>query len=547
MNITEIQKQVTNSNIGRESDLIYMQSANSQKLKNYLNGLLSKEKTFKSTYSNNRKVELYYAVYGENPGVYRTWNECRKQMNVPGTVSCHKFYNEKLALEYARNGYIDTCRTVASKRKTVGRGEIECTRENPGESSMFVDEASEENGEKRVRIDIGIKWGPHHPLNASKRLSINQRNTCSDIREAIYTLNQAKQIGAHKVKIYTDNNYFMQVVTEWTKKLKKINEGTLVYDYSLANKDFLEFKAVIEGLYVEWIYVESHERSDDDEDEVDREAAAEERILLEPSNYSTFPKPQIGPEIIKPLSTLSNLSEKMSQLVISGEEKERKTFYTVYIGEKIAAYKTHTEEREEQIKVFVKAWFKKFSKRNKTYQFVKYGEILKKIEFPIPGPDKFVSVFINGVHSCSDQEQDEAGIGVYWGPGNNLNTSMRLSGKQTNDRAEIFAAVHALQQAKKHRIPRLRVYTNSKQVINGISSWIDKWKENNWALASGKPVVNKEDYMALDSAQHGINVDWCYVEECNEPGNVEAHKLAVSGCKKEVPQTFIIALKFKSY
>ncbi|GIX82902.1 ribonuclease H1 [Caerostris extrusa] len=458
MNITEIEKQVTNSNVGREreSNLTSKQYVNCVKLKNYLNGVISKEKACKNTYTTvKKKVQLYYAVHGENPGVYRTWNECRKQMNVAGTVSYRKFCNEKLALEYARNGYIDKFRTVASKRKRDGRGEIECTRENPGESSMFVDEASEENGEKRVRIDIGIKWGLNHPLNASKWLSINQRNTCSDIKEAIYALNQAKQIGAHKVKIYTDNNYFMQVVADWTKKLKKINEGILVYDNSLANKDFLEFKAVIEGLYVEWIYVESHERSDsdddddDDEDEADREAAAEERILLEPSNYSTFPKPQIGPEIVNPLSTVSNLNEKMSKLVISGEEKERKTFYSAYIGEKIAAYKTHIEEREEQIKVFVKAWFKKLSKRNKTFEFVKYGEILKKIESPIPGPDKFVSVFINGVHSCNEQEQAEAGIGVYWGPGNNLNTSMRLSGKQTNDRAEIISAVHALQQAKK--------------------------------------------------------------------------------------------------
>ncbi|XP_064364566.1 ribonuclease H1 isoform X3 [Dromaius novaehollandiae] len=49
----------------------------------------------------------------------------------------------------------------------------------------------------------------------------------------------------------------------------------------------------------------------------------------------------------------------------------------------------------------------------------------------------FAVVYTDGCCSGNGRNRARAGIGVYWGPGHPLNTSERLPGRQTNQRAEI--------------------------------------------------------------------------------------------------------------
>lgn len=37
-------------------------------------------------------------------------------------------------------------------------------------------------------------------------------------------------------------------------------------------------------------------------------------------------------------------------------------------------------------------------------------------------------------------------------------------------------------------------------MIKCITSWINKWKRNNWVLSSGGPVKNKDELIGLDNA-----------------------------------------------
>ncbi|XP_055933829.1 ribonuclease H1-like [Argiope bruennichi] len=173
-----------------------------------------------------------------------------------------------------------------------------------------------------------------------------------------------------------------------------------------------------------------------------------------------------------------------------------------------------------------------FFKYIKTYKSGENGPVSSPA-VPDHGPNKFLTVFIDGASSGNGQEIAQAGIGVYWGPGNKLNTSLRLLGRQTNNRAEILAAVHALKQAKELGITNIRVCTDSQFLINGITKWIDKWKDNNWKTSTGKPVINKDEFLELEKVCQGINVDWRYVKAHNKNhGNCEADKLAVAGCNK---------------
>ncbi|GBN10407.1 Ribonuclease H1 [Araneus ventricosus] len=496
----------------------------------------------------------YYAVHrGARPGVYRIWKECEAQIKNTRNASYRKFDNEEQALEYVQTGGIvkATKRELreipynnrVKKRRRNSDGKTEYVLANPNEPVViFTDGASAENGRRRARAGIGIYWGPNHPLNTSKRLTGRQTNNRAEIQAAVYALNQAKQIGARKVKLYTDSQFLIHAITDWIKKWKT-NGWKLVNGDPVVNKDdFLELEAVSQGLEVEWIYVKAHARNRGN-DEADRLAVAGSRLLLEPSNCSEFPKPRIEPENLEPfiVTDASSSSSEVLPLIIPEENIERKPFYAVHKGKSPGVYKTWTE-CEQQIKDFPKPWFKKFYSEEEALEFVKKGKVTKKINIPDHGPDKFVTVFTDGASSCNGQEDAKAGIGVYWGPGNELNTSMRLPGRQTNNRAEIFAAVHALKQAKQLGIKNLRLYTDSQFVIKGITEWIDNWKEKDWISSSGKPVVNKEDFTALDNSRQGINVDWCYVKgHANNPGNVEADKLAVAGCSKSVSDSFFLA------
>ncbi|KAK2533933.1 Rnaseh1 [Columba guinea] len=146
----------------------------------------------------------------------------------------------------------------------------------------------------------------------------------------------------------------------------------------------------------------------------------------------------------------------------------------------------------------------------------------------------FAVVYTDGCCSGNGRNRARAGIGVYWGPGHPLNTSERLPGRQTNQRAEIHAACKAIEQAKSQNIKKLIIYTDSKFTINGITSWVDNWKTNGWRTSSGGSVINKEDFERLDNLSKGIEIQWMHVPgHAGFQGNEEADRLAREGASKQ--------------
>ncbi|GAB0185735.1 ribonuclease H1 [Grus japonensis] len=146
----------------------------------------------------------------------------------------------------------------------------------------------------------------------------------------------------------------------------------------------------------------------------------------------------------------------------------------------------------------------------------------------------FAVVYTDGCCSGNGRNRARAGIGVYWGPGHPLNTSERLPGRQTNQRAEIHAACKAIEQAKSQNIKKLIIYTDSKFTINGITSWVDNWKTNGWRTSSGGSVINKEDFQRLDNLSKGIEIQWMHIPgHAGFQGNEEADRLAREGACKQ--------------
>lgn len=98
----------------------------------------------------------------------------------------------------------------------------------------------------------------------------------------------------------------------------------------------------------------------------------------------------------------------------------------------------------------------------------------------------------------------------------------------TNNRMELTAAIKALNALKEPC--EVDLYTDSVYVRNGISSWIDNWKANNWKTSAKKPVKNAELWQQLDEARLRHKVSWHWVKgHAGHPENERCDELARKG------------------
>ncbi|MEZ5958727.1 MAG: ribonuclease HI [Hyphomonadaceae bacterium] len=88
-----------------------------------------------------------------------------------------------------------------------------------------------------------------------------------------------------------------------------------------------------------------------------------------------------------------------------------------------------------------------------------------------------------------------------------------LSGAEaatTNNRMELMAAIQALNALK--RSSKVRLHTDSKYVMDGVTKWIHGWKKNGWKTADKKPVKNDDLWKQLDEANARHEVTWKWVK-----------------------------------
>ncbi|XP_068678343.1 ribonuclease H1-like [Montipora foliosa] len=142
-------------------------------------------------------------------------------------------------------------------------------------------------------------------------------------------------------------------------------------------------------------------------------------------------------------------------------------------------------------------------------------------------------VYTDGCCTKNGRRGARAGVGVYWGPEHSKNISDRLEGEQTNQRAEIMAAVKALETAKALGHKTLEIRTDSKYTIYGATDWCLRWKKNGWKTINGTEVKNKTEFQTLTKLCDEIDVKWTHVPgHRGIPGNEAADSLARSGSLK---------------
>ena len=107
----------------------------------------------------------------------------------------------------------------------------------------------------------------------------------------------------------------------------------------------------------------------------------------------------------------------------------------------------------------------------------------------------------------------------------------------TNNRMELTAAIKALeycaeQEGKQPSLKLIEIYTDSIYVKEGITIWINKWKNNNWKTTDKKNVKNVDLWKKLKELAESNQIKWNWIKgHSDDPMNDLADELA----KKATP------------
>ncbi|WIM11972.1 ribonuclease HI [Enhydrobacter sp.] len=87
----------------------------------------------------------------------------------------------------------------------------------------------------------------------------------------------------------------------------------------------------------------------------------------------------------------------------------------------------------------------------------------------------------------------------------------------TNNRMELMGAISGLEALKRPCVVKL--YTDSRYVLEGATKWIHGWRKNGWRTADKKSVKNAELWQRLAAAAAPHTVHWAWVK--GHSGHVE--------------------------
>jgi ribonuclease HI len=105
----------------------------------------------------------------------------------------------------------------------------------------------------------------------------------------------------------------------------------------------------------------------------------------------------------------------------------------------------------------------------------------------------------------------------------------------TNNRMELRAAIGGLNALK--RRCAVKLYTDSKYVLQGVTEWMPNWKQRGWRTAAREPVKNQDLWQELDLAVAAQDIEWIWVKgHSGHEGNEYVDQLANVAIDKMLAQ-----------
>ena len=142
-----------------------------------------------------------------------------------------------------------------------------------------------------------------------------------------------------------------------------------------------------------------------------------------------------------------------------------------------------------------------------------------------PPSSKQVQAFTDG--ACSGNP-GPGGWGVVLRYGEHERELCGGEPETTNNRMELMAAIRALEALT--RPVHIRLTTDSRYLMQGVTEWLPGWKARGWRTADKKPVKNVDLWQRLEAAMARHQVAWSWVRgHAGHPENERADALARAG------------------
>ena len=182
-------------------------------------------------------------------------------------------------------------------------------------------------------------------------------------------------------------------------------------------------------------------------------------------------------------------------------------YYSVHKGFHPGIYATW-EETKVQIDGHKGAKFRKFTNLEEAKYFLQTGKIIEKQakitlqpsgnlevketktqknnKILVSNNKTFINsqirVWTDGASSNNGKSNCKAGIGVFFGKNHPLNVSKRFNNRPSNQRAELYAIIVALENIynsdkykNSHNKPEIIIFSDSMYSINCITKWFYGW------------------------------------------------------------------------
>lgn len=101
----------------------------------------------------------------------------------------------------------------------------------------------------------------------------------------------------------------------------------------------------------------------------------------------------------------------------------------------------------------------------------------------------------------------------------------------TNNRMELKAVIEALKIIPRNS--KIKLYSDSSYVLNGLMSWMDSWKANGWKTANKKAVKNQDLWQKLDNLISNFKLEYKKIKgHSGDKYNEKADKMAKKEAEK---------------
>ncbi|WP_347567312.1 ribonuclease HI [Nocardia sp. AG03] len=144
------------------------------------------------------------------------------------------------------------------------------------------------------------------------------------------------------------------------------------------------------------------------------------------------------------------------------------------------------------------------------------------------GVERIVEVFTDG--ACSGNP-GPGGWGAILRYGKHEREIYGSDPATTNNRMELLAVIRALESLT--RPSRVRVYSDSRYVVDGVTLSLSMWRANGWLTKSKKAVKNVDLWERLAELSDRHDIEWRWVRgHDGHADNERADRLAVRGAEE---------------